>query len=138
MNLTRTFAAFSATLALTASIAIAAPTTITIPMKALNGSGESGTATLTQTTPTDITVTISLKNAPATIAQPSHVHIGPCAKINPAPVNLLTNVVDGKSTTVVKGVTLAKLLAGHFALNVHKSADALGVYVSCGNIVAPK
>jgi hypothetical protein len=122
---------------MTASIAIAAtPTTITIPMKALNGSGENGSATLTQAGATDTTVVVTLTNAPATAPQPTHIHIGTCGKIAKNPEYPLISTIDGKSRTVVHGVTLAQLLAGHYAINVHKSTDAIGTYVSCGNIVA--
>lgn len=105
---------------------------VTIAMNAQNGSGESGTATLTQTTG-GVEVVISLSNAPAT-AQPSHIHPGTCANLTPAPQYPLTSVVNGTSTTVVKGVTIQQLLAGTFAINVHKSTSDLGTYVACGDI----
>jgi len=115
-----------------AATGTAAPVTVT--MSAQNGSGEDGTATLTQTD-AGVQVVVSLKNAPAT-AQPAHVHPGTCANLNPAPQYPLTSVVSGSSTTVLKGVTLEQLLAGTFAINVHKSTSDLGTYVSCGDIKA--
>ncbi len=124
--------AVAAAAVLGASAGAATPTTVTFPMKALNASGETGTATVTQVA-TGVKVVVALKGAPET-AQPTHIHIGTCGNINKAPEYPLTNTVDGKSTTVVKGVTLAQLLAGHYAVNVHKSATAIGTYVSCGNI----
>jgi len=42
-------------------------------------------------------------------------------------------VVDGKSSTVVP-VGLESLTGGKMAINVHKSADDLKTYVSCGDI----
>jgi hypothetical protein len=42
--------------------------------------------------------------------------------------------VDGKSMTVVRGVSLTDLRKSHYAINVHKSAMDLGTYVSCGDI----
>lgn len=124
--------AVAAAAVLGASAGAATPTTVTFLMKAQNASGETGTATVTQVA-TGVKVVVSLKGAPEA-AQPTHIHVGTCANINKAPKYPLTNTVDGKSSTVVKGVTLAQLLAGHYAVNVHKSATAIGTYVSCGNI----
>jgi hypothetical protein len=33
--------------------------------------------------------------------------------------------------------SITELLAGDFAINVHKSTAEIGVYVSCGDIIAP-
>ena len=111
----------------------AAVTTVTIPMKELNNSGENGTATLTQQSD-GVKIVISLKGAPST-AQPTHIHIGTCGNIKAAPEYALSNTVDGSSTSTVS-VSLDTLLAGKYAINVHKSADDLGTYVSCGDIKA--
>jgi hypothetical protein len=104
---------------------------LTIPLKPQNASGESGTATLTDT-PAGLKVVISLKGAPAT-PQPAHIHLGSCAHLNPVPKYPLSNVVAGKSTTVVKGITIAQLL-GKTAVNVHKSPTDIPTYVACGDI----
>ncbi|MBV8117249.1 MAG: hypothetical protein JOZ01_04685, partial [Candidatus Eremiobacteraeota bacterium] len=64
-------------------------------------------------------------------------HEGTCAKLNPAPKYSLTSLASGASTTVVKDVTLDQLLAGTYAINVHKSTSDLGTYVACGDIKAP-
>lgn len=123
-----------ATLALAlsqSSFALAAAPTATVTMNAQNGSAEDGTATLVQGDGT-VTVTISIKNGTSG-PQPAHIHTGTCAKLGGV-ANGLTSVVDGKSTTVLKGVTLASLQTGGFAINVHKSTDDLGTYVSCGAI----
>ena len=109
----------------------AMPAHVTVKMNAQNGSNENGTATLTQQAD-GVQVVIALENA--TGSQPSHIHAGTCAKLNPAPKYPLSNTVDGKGTTLVKGVTVADLVAGGFAVNVHKSASDLATYVSCGNI----
>ncbi len=45
----------------------------------------------------------------------------------------LTNVVDGKSKTVIEA-SLADLLKGGFAINAHLSAAEIGKYVACGAI----
>jgi Cu/Zn superoxide dismutase len=126
--------ALGATASLGAAPAAAATTTLTVSMKALNGSGENGTATLTQESD-GIKVVVALKNAPAT-AQPTHIHIGTCGSIKAAPEYALVSVTGGSSTSEVKGVTLDQLLAGHYAINVHKSLDDVGTYVSCGDITS--
>lgn len=134
MNVNRFVLALAAIAALTVTGARAATSAVTVDMKALNGSGETGTATLTQESD-GVKVVVTLKGAPAT-AQPTHIHIGTCGNINKAPEYGLVSVTDGTSTSVVKGVQLSDLLKGHYAINVHKSADDLGTYVSCGDIKA--
>lgn len=128
----RSLAAAAAVAALTVSAAAAAPTQITIQMKALNDSGETGTAQLTQQTD-GVKIVVALKNAPKT-GQPTHVHVGTCGKIKAAPEYALLDTVDGASSTVVKGVTIDQLLKGDYAINVHKSGEDLATYVACGNI----
>ncbi|MGC2129365.1 MAG: hypothetical protein WA629_04620 [Candidatus Aquilonibacter sp.] len=108
------------------------PSTITIPMRALNGSGEDGMATVTQGTG-GINVVVSLSNG-SDVAQPTHIHIGTCGAINKAPEYALRDTVDGKGDSFVAGVNLSDLIKGHYAINVHKSGTDLGTYVSCGNI----
>ncbi len=113
----------------------AAAATITIPIDTQNASGISGTATLTDLpngqTRVDITVTGFQGGTPS----PAHIHEGTCATLNPAVLIPLSNVVDGKSTTVVN-VTTAALLAQPRAINIHKSAQEATVYVACGTITA--
>ena len=110
----------------------AAPSSITVTMKAENKSGESGTATLTQM-PDAVKIVVSLTGAPAA-AQPTHIHPGTCSKLNPAPEYPLESLVSGKSTTMLKGKKLADLTGGKFSINVHKSTEDLKTYVSCGEI----
>jgi opacity protein-like surface antigen len=117
---------------LTQLSAAAATSTLTVALQQQNASGESGTATLTQMG-ADLKVVISLKGAPATTPQPMHIHDGTCADLKGVAYPL-TNVVGGKSTTTVKGVTIDKLVGGTYAINVHESAANLGKYVACGNI----
>jgi hypothetical protein len=112
--------------------AMSAGKSVTVTMTAENNSKENGTATLTQKG-TAVLVVVNLKNAPAT-AQPAHIHNGTCSKLNPVPKYPLSNVVNGKSTTMLKGMSLSTLSNGKFAINVHKSTNDLNTYVSCGPI----
>jgi hypothetical protein len=113
----------------------AATTSVTIPLSEQNGSGEKGTAKISDASG-GISVTISLTGAPAT-AQPAHIHYGVCSDLGGVwyPLN---DVVNGSSTTIVKGTSTAALLAQTSAINVHQSASDLGKYVACGDITAPQ
>jgi hypothetical protein len=79
-------------------------------------------------------VLILLSNAPAGVAQPAHIHLGRCDKLDPAPKWKLETLQDGKSTTMVP-VSLDTILDSKAAINIHKSAQEVQVYVSCGNII---
>ena len=78
-------------------------------------------------------VVIGIKGENATGDQPAHIHLGSCAKLNPAPKYPLKNVILGKSNTVID-VPIAALTAGGMAVNVHESAKQINKYVSCGDI----
>jgi hypothetical protein len=108
--------------------------TLTIKLTAENGSGENGTATLTQASGA-VKVVISIPKGPAG-PQPAHIHDGTCPGVKGVAYPL-TSVANGASTTTVKGITISQLLAGKYAINVHKSTSAIGTYVSCGNIAKP-
>lgn len=120
-----------AALATAATAVNAKSDTVTIKLMAQNGSKQNGTATLTaQGSKTK--VVISLANANPN--EPAHIHPGPCKTLDPAPKYPLTNVVKGMSTTVVDA-SLASLMSGAFAINVHAGGGALiKKYVSCGDI----
>ncbi|HEV2261237.1 MAG TPA: hypothetical protein VGR69_02975 [Candidatus Rubrimentiphilum sp.] len=109
-------------------------TTLSIKMTGQNGSKQNGTATLSDKAGGGVVVVVSLTNEPKGASEPAHIHQGTCAKLNPAPWKFLTNIVGGKSTTTVPAVTVAMLKKGTYAINAHKSASQLKVYVSCGNI----
>jgi len=101
-----------------------------------NGSGELGTVTLTAVG--DKTrVDIALANVPTDVAQPAHIHEGTCAKLNPKPKYPLANIVDGTSTYMVDA-PMSQLVAGGFAVNVHKSTTDIPTYVACGDLGAKK
>lgn len=117
------------------SMMMSAPNRVSINLNPQNHSGEFGGATLIQKG-SDLVVMVHMRNAVAP-TQPIHIHEGTCDKLNPKPKYPLSNVQDGDSYTVLKGVQLSSLLSSPFAINVHKSPNEVGTYVSCGNIVAP-
>jgi Cu/Zn superoxide dismutase len=132
--LIRSFAA-AAALALLASVtpAFAADGPHRVyALAAQNGSGELGTVTLTAVG--DKTrVDIALANAPTDVPQPAHIHEGSCAKLDPKPKYPLAAVVDGTSSFTVDA-PMSQLVAGGFAVNVHKSGKDIPTYVSCGEL----
>lgn len=65
--------------------------------------------------------------------QPAHIHKGTCPGVGEV-VYPLTNVVSGKSETVLN-TTLAKIKEQFpLAINVHKSGNELKVYTTCGSL----
>ncbi len=129
--------ALSATMGVTGAFAEDAVTVNVSPQSARDGGAagfnEAGTATLTPMG--DKTqVVLNLTGAPAGTAQPAHIHVGQCPGV--AAVKWpLTNVMDGKSTTMVDA-KLSDITTGGYAINIHKSTAEAGQYVTCGNIAA--
>lgn len=105
---------------------------LTVNLAAQGGSGVSGTATLTDIGGgrTRVVVRVSTGGNPN---MPAHIHDGRCPAVG-AVVYPLQNPMNGSSTTEVNA-SLASLLAGTFAINLHKSPQEVPIYVSCGNVV---
>jgi hypothetical protein len=104
-------------------------------LAAQNNSGETGTATLFDGAKGLI---VKLRTSGSDVDQPAHIHKGTCDKLDPKPAYPLKPVHDGQSETTIEGVTIAQLQKSPYAINVHKSAKEASVYVSCGNLTAPK
>jgi hypothetical protein len=107
-------------------------TSLTIKMGSLNDSDESGTAVFIQQAD-GLHVVMALAGAPKDIPQPANLHVGTCDK-NKATQWVLSNVVNGKSETTLKGISLSDLTSGGYVINVHESANNLSYYVACGTI----
>ena len=135
MNAFRLFTLGAALVASSAGIAVAAsPTSLTISMKALNGSHEDGTAILTQRKD-GVHIVVTLSNDAQRHAACSRRTFMPTI----ATCNLvlgLGNIQDGKGTSVVTKMTLADMINGKYVINVHASTSKMGTYVSCGEIAA--
>lgn len=105
---------------------------MSVTLAAQNDSTQAGTATLTEKDG-KTTVSVTLSNPVDDSPQPAHIHSGSC----PTPgevVYPLTNLVGGKSETVldIPLATLKKALP--LVINVHKSEAESSVYVSCGDL----
>ncbi len=133
-------AALGATLILAATAQSPAPAARKMPVQmrlvAQNNSGETGTATLFDGAK-GLIVKLRLAGG-GDVDQPAHIHKGSCEKLDPKPAYPLKLVHDGQSETTIEGVTLAQLQKAPFAINVHKSTKEIPIYVSCGNLAAPK
>ena len=104
---------------------------VLVQLQEQNFSGEDGTATLTgQGSKTKVVI---LMASYAANAQPAHIHEGTCAHLSFQPAFPLEDVKAGRSTTVVN-IPLSTLLKGKYAINMHRSAKKLKVYVACGDI----
>lgn len=62
--------------------------------------------------------------------QAAEIHAGTCDALDPAIKYALTPLGDGRSTTRIKNLQLASLLASPFAIDVASG-------VACGNITSP-
>jgi LPXTG-motif cell wall-anchored protein len=106
---------------------------VTVNLSPQNNSGESGTAVLTDLGNGKTQVVLTVTGQPAGVSQPVHIHKGTCANLDPKPAYPLSPLVDGKSETTVD-VSLQTLQSSPFAINGHKSAEEISVYVFCGDI----
>jgi hypothetical protein len=129
----RTFALLGLLAVLGIAAATSAADSMKVTMAPQSGSSESGTATLTKEGADTTKVVVNLSGA--TGQQPAHIHKGTCANLDPKPTYPLSPVSNGKSETVVKA-SLDDLSKGGYAINVHKSAQDVKTYVSCGEIAA--
>lgn len=103
----------------------------TVNLSAQNDSGQSGTVTFTASgTQTNVVINLDV---PSDVPQPAHIHSGAC----PTPGDIvypLTDVVDGSSETVLDVELTALTAELPLAVNVHKSAEEVSVYTSCGDL----
>jgi hypothetical protein len=104
----------------------------TYPIMALGGSGQHGTVTITPMGATLTKVTITLMGEPSSAVEPAHIHVGACP--SPGAVKWpLSNVVHGSSVTTLE-LPFSTVNQSGFAVNIHQSAAAIGVYKACANI----
>jgi len=101
---------------------------------AQNNSGETGTVTFSQAQKDTTNVVIALNGAPKGVSQPAHIHVGSCKTLGAAS-HPLTNVVNGKSETIldISYDNLWKEVP--FAVNVHKSSAEAKIYTACADVI---
>ena len=125
----------SAVLALGVFVGTASPVraadSASVKLSPQGDSKESGTATLTKQGDKQTKVVLSVTGGSG--SQPTHIHKGTCAQLDPKPTFPLSPVVNGKSETVVNA-SLDDLAKGGYAINGHKSAEDIKTYVFCGDI----
>lgn len=121
-------------LSLAGSVAAADGDVLHVAFTEQSDSGITGTAILVEQGG-KTTVTVDLVGASTTVEQPSHIHAGTCADLDPAPTYPLNNVVQGSAETTIDA-PIATLLASPFAINVHKSSEEIAVYVACADLVS--
>lgn len=124
----------AAALVIPASATAQTARSVTVNLAPQGGSGVSGTAVLTDMGNNQTQVVIRVSTG-GNAVMPDHIHDGTCANPVATPKYPLNNVQNGTSTSTVS-VSLAELLRGPYAVNLHKSPQEASVYVSCGNIVA--
>lgn len=101
----------------------------TFQLVTLNATGVTGTAVLTDLGDGSTRVIVEVDPA-GHPHMPAHIHPGTCVNLVPQPLYPLLPVIDGDSETVVPK-SLADLLAGELALNLHVSAEEMGTYAAC-------
>ncbi len=100
---------------------------------AQNNSGEAGTVTFSEASKDTTSVVVSLNSASKDVSQPAHIHIGSCKALG-IPSHTLTNLVNGKSVTVLN-VSYENLWKEvPFAVNVHKSSAEVNIYTACADV----
>jgi hypothetical protein len=118
-----------------------APSTITFSMHSENGSKLEGIATIGNAGDRRhpaVTVMLLYENVMfiPELQYPTEIRAGKCGDVESQHAYSLNAVQSGRSSTTLKGVSLAKLLSHPYAVNVH-AANAIERYVSCGEIARP-
>ena len=132
----RIAAATAALVLATSTLALAAGPVI-FTLHPQNHSGEVGNVTMTEIDG-NVVVAVTTQNAPEGAAQPIHIHKGTCDTLDPKPTYPLATLQGGTSTTTLKGMTLAQLQTGDWAINIHHSTSDVPTYYACGNIPKAK
>ena len=106
---------------------------LVIQLGELNDSGQTGIASF-RANGAQTEVTVSISSGAAGVNQPIHVHDGTCDPLGGV-AHGLSAVADGSSVTTID-TSLASIMGGAHAVNLHLSGDDAGTYVACGDIPA--
>lgn len=105
---------------------------ILITLDPQQNSTESGTAQLSEVDG-KVIVTLNLMGYPSSTPQPAHIHDGSCPNVGAIKYSL-SDVINGKSETVLN-TTLKQLMSElPLLVNIHKSQTESKIYSSCGDI----
>jgi hypothetical protein len=110
----------------------AAATSRSVQLDTLNDSRVTGAVTLTDVGRSRTRVEIRV-DAAGNADMPAHIHPGSCADLVPQPRYPLVNVVNGVSATEVPA-SLAELVAGDLAVNLHRSNEDMRTYTACADL----
>lgn len=105
---------------------------ITVDMVEEDGSGQSGKTTFYRLAGENTRIVIDVDGG-GDGPFPAWVHENACNRPDPALIDELKPVVDGRSETVIP-VAFQHLRTSPHSVIVHRSRDALDDYVSCGSI----
>ena len=106
---------------------------LVIQLGELNDSGQTGIASF-RANGAQTEVTVSISSGAAGVNQPIHVHDGTCDPLGGV-AHGLSAVADGSSVTTID-TSLASIMGGAHAVNLHLSGDDAGTYVACGDTPA--
>lgn len=104
-------------------------------------SNVSGTAVFTKLSATETQVTLTLANTVAGVSHPAHIHVGD--KTDGGAIYVTLNSVNGTTGTSATNVTetdngaaitYEQLIAYDGYINIHESADQLGIVVANGEV----
>ncbi len=112
----------------------ASPLQATVPMRAQNGSDQSGTAVLTSLENGSTIVSITIGQGAAGVAQPAYIYVGTYGRLNPVPTYPLAPVIGGRSETIVNTpvTEITSRFGVFYTIIVLKSAQEPTTTVSCG------
>lgn len=85
-------------------------------------------------TPEGLSVEVDVTPAEP-VAQPAHIHFGTCTQLGDV-FRSLENIIGGRSSTVVQGITLADVANGGMSINLHKAYSDFDTFTACGEIPA--
>ena len=122
-------AALTLVVVLTACARGAPAAPVSFELQELNDSGVTGSVTMSAIDDERTRVDVSVDPA-GHPSMPAHIHPGSCTDLVPQPKYGLENVVDGESSTEIQA-SLADLLSGGQALNIHMSNEQMDVYSAC-------
>lgn len=111
---------------------------VILELEVFDEEGPMGDATVTLTPVTEnqtaVDVEYPLAESGDEPRHPAHIHAGGCGADDLGEIVYPLEDISGGSSQSSLDVSLDELQEGDYAINVHKSADEMGVYLACGEI----